>query len=117
EVCDGLATAVVVPAVVDGEVVAYDDDGQTSFSLLQQRMHVHSEERSRRNPVKVTFVVFDLLWVAGRDVRDLPLVDRKALLAQVIDPGPAVELASALEGAADDLVAAARDAGWEGLIA
>lgn len=117
EACDGLAEAVAVPAVVDGEVVAYDADGTTSFSRLQQRMHTHNEARSRRNPVKVTFVAFDLLWVAGRDVRDLPLSDRKALLAQVVDPGPAVELAPALTGHPDDLVAAARAAGWEGLIA
>lgn len=116
EVVDGLED-IGVDAVVDGEVVAYDPDGQTSFALLQQRMHVHSEARSRRSPVRVTFVAFDLLWVAGRDVRDLPLTDRKALLARVVEPGPAVELAPALDGPSDDLVAAAADAGWEGLIA
>ncbi len=117
EVVDGLAEGVAVDAVVDGEVVAYDPAGRTSFALLQQRMHVHDEVRSRRSPVPVTFVAFDLLWVAGRDVRDLPLTDRKALLAQVVDPGPAVELAPALEGRADDLVGVAAEAGWEGLIA
>lgn len=122
EVVDGLADAVLVDAVVDGEVVAYDDDGRASFARLQRRMHVHSEARSRRSPVRVTFVAFDLLWVAGRDVRDLPLRDRKALLARVVEPhdeaaGGAVELAAALEGAADDLLARAADAGWEGLIA
>jgi DNA ligase D-like protein (predicted ligase) len=117
EVVDGLAAQVAVDAVLDGEVVAYDDEGRTSFSLLQQRMHVHSEARSRRSPVRVTFVIFDLLWVAGRDTRDLPLRDRRTLLAQVVEPGGAIELAEMLDGAAEDLVARARDAGWEGLIA
>jgi bifunctional non-homologous end joining protein LigD len=117
EIVDGLAEAVAVDAVVDGEVVAYDADGQTSFSLLQQRMHVHNAARSRKNPVRVRFVVFDLLWVAGRDVRDLPLRDRKVLLDQVLDPGGAIELVEALEGGSEALVERARDEGWEGLIA
>lgn len=117
EVVDGLAEAVAADAVIDGEVVAYDADGQTSFGLLQQRMHVHSEARSRRSPVRVHFVAFDLLWVAGHDVRDLPLRDRRLLLAQVIEPGGAIELMEALEGEADTLVDRARRAGWEGLIA
>ncbi len=117
EVVDGLAEGVAVDAVVDGEVVAYDEAGQTSFGLLQQRMHVHSEARSRRSPVRVTFVAFDLLWVAGRDVRDLPLRDRQTLLARVVEPGPAIELVEALEGESTALVERARDEGWEGLIA
>lgn len=117
EVVDGLAEHVVCDAVLDGEVVAYDADGQTSFSLLQQRMHTHDEARSRRSPVRTTFVVFDLLWVAGRDVRDLPQRDRRALLEQVVEPGGAVELVEALEGTSTELVERAREAGWEGLIA
>ncbi|HEU5151906.1 MAG TPA: non-homologous end-joining DNA ligase [Iamia sp.] len=117
EVVDGLAEAVAVDAVVDGEVVAYDADGRASFGRLQQRMHVHSEARSRRSPVRVTFVAFDLLWVAGRDVRDLPLRDRKALLARVVEPGNDIELIEALEGDGATLVERARDEGWEGLIA
>lgn len=138
EVVDGLAERVAVDAVIDGEVVAYDADGHTSFPLLQRRMHVHDAARSRLSPVRCTFVTFDLLWVAGRDVRDLPLADRKALLARVIEPpagelasgagsiagepasgagGIAVEVAEALEGEADELVEHARAEGWEGLIA
>jgi DNA ligase D-like protein (predicted ligase) len=117
EVVDGLAEGVAVDAVVDGEVVAYEDDGRTSFTRLQQRMHVHDEAASRRSPVRVVFVAFDLLWVAGRDVRDLPLRDRKALLARVVEPGGAVALVDALEGGSEELVERARDEGWEGLIA
>ena len=117
EVVDGLAEAVAVDAVVDGEVVAYDDEGRTSFTRLQQRMHVHDEAASRRSPVPVTFVAFDLLWVAGRDVRDLPLRDRKALLARVVEPGGPIARVDALEGGSEELVERAGDEGWEGLIA
>ncbi|QYG95354.1 ATP-dependent DNA ligase [Iamia sp. SCSIO 61187] len=126
EVVDALAEQVAVDAVIDGEVVAYDADGRTSFPLLQRRMHVHSEARSRLSPVRTTFVAFDLLWVAGRDVRDLPLADRKSLLARVVEPTGerasgagrnTIEVAEALEGEADELVGRARAEGWEGLIA
>ena len=125
--------------MIYGEVVAYDADGRTSFPLLQRRMHVHNEARSRLSPVRTTFVAFDLLWVAGSDVRDLPLADRKTLLARVVDAGTAgerasgaggtagerasgaggtaIEVAEALQGEATDLVEHARAEGWEGLIA
>lgn len=117
EVVDALADGVAVDAVLDGEVVAYDDDGATSFARLQQRMHVHDEHRSRRSPVSVTFVLFDVLWVAGRDVRDLPLVDRRRLLASVVEPDDVLELVETLDGDVDDLLARAERDGWEGLIA
>ena len=117
EVVDALAATVAVDAVLDGEVVAYDEDGATSFTRLQQRMHVHDEARSRRSPVRVHFVVFDVLWVAGRDVRDLPLTDRRALLDRVVEPDEVVEVVEALDGDLDDLLERAAASGWEGLIA
>jgi len=56
---------------VDGEIVAFDG-GATSFSRLAQRS---------RRPVKVFYYLFDLLWLDGLDVRALPLLSRKRLLA------------------------------------
>lgn len=117
EVVDGLRESVLVDAVLDGEVVAYDDDGVPRFGRLQQRMHVHSEAASRRSPVRVTFVLFDVLWAAGRDVRSLPLDDRRAVLARLVEPGPAIEVVAPLDGSLDTLLDRARDGGWEGLIA
>jgi bifunctional non-homologous end joining protein LigD len=61
--------------VLDGEVVAFDGRGVTSFSRLQRRRH----ER-----VAVYYYVFDLLRLDGRDVRDLPLRERKALLRRAL---------------------------------
>ncbi|CAN5518876.1 non-homologous end-joining DNA ligase [soil metagenome] len=116
EVADALLDAVAVDAVLDGEVVAVDGE-VTSFSRLQQRMGVHDEARSRSSPVAVTYVVFDLLWVAGRDVRRLPLSDRRALLAQVVDEVGPLRRAEVLDGDPETLLAEARAGGWEGLIA
>lgn len=117
EVVDGLRESVLVDAVLDGEVVAYDDDGVPRFGRLQQRMHVHSEVASRRSPVRVTFVVFDVLWAAGRDVRAVPLDDRRTVLSRLVEPGPAIEVVTPLDGSLDELLDRARDESWEGLIA
>ncbi len=57
--------------VVDGEVVAFDRRGITSFSRLQRRGREH---------VAIFFYVFDLLRLDGKDLRPLPLRDRKARL-------------------------------------
>jgi bifunctional non-homologous end joining protein LigD len=116
EVVDALRDQVALPMVVDGEVVAFDGD-TTSFERLQQRMHVHDEARSRRSPVRVTYLAFDLLWLAGQDLRPLPWRDRRALLEQVIDAGDGLRLTEVLAGGADALLDRARAEGWEGLIA
>ena len=62
--------------VVDGEVVASDG----TFASLQRRMQTRNAEDARRSGVRITYHVFDLLSVGGRDVRALPLLERKALL-------------------------------------
>jgi bifunctional non-homologous end joining protein LigD len=68
--------------VLDGEVVAFDDDGRPSFERLQQRMHVDGESVIRRlaNEVPVVYVLFDLLWLDGHSTMDLPYSERRALL-------------------------------------
>lgn len=117
EVADALcAGAVLDDMVVDGEVVAFDGEA-TSFERLQQRMHVHDEVRSRRSSVSVTYLAFDLLWLAGRDVRTLPLRDRRALLTQALEPEEAVRFSEVLDGPSGPLLAQATAEGWEGLIA
>jgi len=63
--------------VLDGEVVVLDTKGRSSFSLLQRAMkHGH--------PERLRYFAFDLLAVQGRDTRQLPLTERKALLAKVL---------------------------------
>lgn len=116
EVVDSLRDGLALAVVLDGEVVAFDG-GVTSFERLQARMHVHDEARSRRSDVAVTYLVFDLLWIGGRDVRALPLRDRRSLLEQVVEPDEVLRLTEQLHGDPDDLLTQARAEGWEGLIA
>src|SRR5215213_2797301 len=69
-------------AVLDGELVAFDDDGRPSFERLQQRIHQTSEPvvRRRMKSHPVTYVVFDLLHLDGRDLMDEPYEERRERL-------------------------------------
>src|SRR4051812_26796729 len=64
---DGLGD---VEAILDGEVVAFDEHGRPSFGLLQSRMHLAkaAEARQRSEITPITYVLFDVIEVDGRDV-------------------------------------------------
>src|SRR5215471_3354249 len=78
EVADALAGQ-DADVVVDGEVVAFRGR-QSSFELLQRRMHVQDPAKSRRSRVQVALVAFDVLHAGGFDCMQLPLRERKSLL-------------------------------------
>jgi len=102
--------------LLDGEVVAFDGE-QTSFSRLQQRLGVTnpSAEQVAANPV--VYCVFDLLELDGDDLRDLPLLERRARLTEAIRPSAALQLSEAWRDDSEGRFAQACRAGWEGLIA
>jgi bifunctional non-homologous end joining protein LigD len=70
-------------AILDGEVVALDQEGRASFSLMQQRTGFRPGGRrgAARSGVPVLYYAFDLLYLDGYDLRKLPLEDRKKELA------------------------------------
>jgi bifunctional non-homologous end joining protein LigD len=85
ELAEALALAVRGDAVLDGEVVAVDPaTGQSSFSRLQRRMQLRDETRALRSGVRVELYLFDCLYYEGIDLTGLPLVDRKAVLRDVV---------------------------------
>jgi bifunctional non-homologous end joining protein LigD len=105
-------------AVLDGEIVALDEQGRPSFELLQQRIGfggkgVTQEARSR----PVVFFAFDLPWCNGYDLRATPLLERKKLLASLLTPTPAVRLSEHFTGNGQKLLAGAREQGLEGVMA
>jgi bifunctional non-homologous end joining protein LigD len=71
--------------VLDGELVALGEDGRPSFGALQVRMHVADAAAVRRlmTQTPVTFLAFDLLYVDGRSLLDVPYSERRALLADL----------------------------------
>ncbi|RDV01925.1 DNA ligase D [Undibacter mobilis] len=80
-IADAIAELDVDSALIDGELVVEGDDGVTSFSLLQEEL-----KSGRQN--QLVYYVFDLLHLDGRDLRPLPLSDRKEALAQLIKRAP-----------------------------
>ena len=76
EIVESLAGQGRPDIVVDGEVVALEH-GQTSFSLLQQRLGITDPDEARLSPVAVYYYIFDLLHLAGNDTTGLALRDRK----------------------------------------
>ena len=96
--------------IVDGELVVLDDQGKPSFSDLQH---------SRFTPDTLYFYAFDLLAYRGRDLRKLPLTERRRLLEDnalkgMRDP---VRLSVVFNASPKELVAAAKKTGLEGVIA
>src|SRR5688500_4635087 len=97
-------------AIVDGEVVAVDEDGRPDFSLLQTKL-------GNKSASGLVYQAFDLLYLDGRSLLDVPLEDRKRLLRSVLKEHPRVRFAAHVEGEGTAFFEAARERGLEGIIA
>jgi len=107
-------------AVLDGEIVALDAEGRPSFGALQRRMHVGSESTVRRlaKEAPVTYVIFDLLWLDGHSLMDLPYTERRARLAELeLGDGGRWRVPDYVVGHGEQLLAATDQQGLEGVIA
>lgn len=106
-------------AVLDGEVVAIDESGRPSFGRLQHRMHVVEPAKvaARAAAVPVAFQVFDLLAFDGHEAVGLPYLDRRRLLAEVVEPGPSWAVPAHHLDDGHRLLESVRALGLEGLVA
>ena len=77
--------------VLDGEIVAFDDEGRPSFERLQARMHLASDSavRRRMRDIPATYVIFDLLYLDGHSTMALSYEERRGLLERLELEGPA----------------------------
>jgi bifunctional non-homologous end joining protein LigD len=106
-------------AILDGEVVALDDDGKASFSLMQQRTGFRPGGRRAASTaeVPVLYYAFDLLYLDGYDWRRVPLEERKQKLASVLVAGDVVRYSDHYEEHGKALFEIARNKGLEGIVA
>jgi DNA ligase D-like protein (predicted ligase)/DNA ligase D-like protein (predicted polymerase)/DNA ligase D-like protein (predicted 3'-phosphoesterase) len=106
-------------AVLDGEIVATDEQGGTSFERLQQRMNLASKSEIERmvKVVPVEMVAFDLLWLDGRDLTREPLTARRELLTQVVMEDRGLRLIYSAPQRGVEFFEAATALGLEGIIA
>ena len=105
--------------LLDGEIVAFDDEGRPSFERLQGRMHLASERqvRERQRSTPVVYMAFDLLHLDGRSLLELPYRERRERLDELELDGPAWKTPSYREGDGEAFLAASRERGLEGLVA
>ncbi|HEX6117287.1 MAG TPA: non-homologous end-joining DNA ligase [Solirubrobacterales bacterium] len=106
-------------AMLDGEVVAFNEDGVPSFQLLQKRMGLTTEStiRQRVAEVPVTFIAFDLVQLDGRSLVDEPYERRRELLAGLGFDGPSWQAPAEHHGEGARLLQVARERGLEGIVA
>ena len=107
-------------AVLDGEIVALDEEGRPSFSLMQQRTGVGEgghRIRRTRDDIPVVYYVFDLLYLDGYDLMQTDLEQRKQLLGSVVTSGDLLRYSEHWIGTGKALFEAAGHRGLEGIIA
>jgi bifunctional non-homologous end joining protein LigD len=106
-------------AVLDGEIVAFGEDGRPSFGALQQRMHVASRDAARRlaKATPVTYVIFDLLWLDGHSLMGLPYLERRERLAGLQLSGDSWQTPEHVVGNGRELLQASVEQRLEGVVA
>ncbi len=106
-------------AVLDGEVVALDEHGRSSFSLMQQRtgIRTHGRRTGSRPDIPVVYYLFDVIYLDGYDLRRVSLEERKQILSEIVQSADLVRYSDhyAVNGIA--LFNAAKQKGLEGIVA
>ncbi|HEY5534259.1 MAG TPA: DNA ligase D, partial [Ignavibacteria bacterium] len=98
-----------INAVVDGEVVVLDEDGKSNFGALQNwRSEADGE---------IYFYVFDLLWMNGKDLMQLPLSERRNILKHIVPENNVIRLSENFEVSGIEFFETAKKMGLEGIMA
>jgi bifunctional non-homologous end joining protein LigD len=105
--------------ILDGEIVAIDEKGHASFSLMQQRsgLSLEGKRRSPDHSVYILYYAFDLLYLDGYSLFKVDLEKRKELLEQVVRPNERVKVSEHFIGKGKMLLEAARQQEIEGIVA
>ncbi|MET0809919.1 MAG: non-homologous end-joining DNA ligase [Thermoleophilaceae bacterium] len=105
--------------ILDGEVVAFDEQGRPSFERLQSRMHLGSDSavKRRMRDIPATYIAFDLLYLDGHSTTSLTYEERRELLDALELEGPAWRAPDYHRGEGTALLAATKELGIEGVIA
>ncbi|MEI2455249.1 DNA ligase D [Lysobacter firmicutimachus] len=108
---EALGALPVRSAVLDGELIALDAEGRSDFGELQRRLEAGEVGGLR-------YVVFDLLYLDGIDLREAGQADRRALLRRLLETSasPVLVFSEHVEGSAAQVLAASARAGLEGIV-
>ncbi|TJV51174.1 MAG: DNA ligase [Mesorhizobium sp.] len=107
-----IAAAEKLPAksfIIDGEMIAPDPDGTPNFQAMHSRMAWNAEQ--------LAFVAFDILHLDGQNLRDRPLIDRKAILWSLVKPAKdIIQYSDHVEGNGAAFFEAVDKMGLEGMV-
>jgi bifunctional non-homologous end joining protein LigD len=106
-IAEALAKLKVKAALLDGEIVAFDEYGRPSFQ------HLHHRSASS---AAIRYFAFDLLQLNGKDMQEQSLTARRADLEKILI-GSDVVFSAELPGSAGDVIQAVTDVGLEGIVA
>lgn len=98
-----------IDAVLDGEVVVLGKGGTANFGSLQNwRSEADGD---------LVYYVFDILWYDGKDLRDLPLLDKKGILKEILPQSDSILVSEHFHTSGIAFLAEARKLGLEGIMA
>jgi len=119
EIASAIRALPIADLVLDGEIVVLDSDGKPDFHKLAARAQITRASEIQRAALTapVTYVVFDLIAAGGHDLRQLPLVDRKAVLAAMLPKVGPLKYSEHIAGKGEALLAAVVARGLEGVVA
>jgi bifunctional non-homologous end joining protein LigD len=104
-------------AILDGEIVTFDDRGLSNFERLQERMHVRAPGETQIAKTPATYCAFDLLYCDGYDLRGAALLERKQLLRTLLYSSMSVRYSDHQIEQGKELYELARQHGLEGILA
>ena len=98
-----------VNAIVDGEIIAVDDEGNTDFQ------HLQAWQKTGKG--QLFYYVFDLLWLNGLSVTHLPLIERKQILESIIPKDGIIRYSDHIPSSGKEFFGLAVEKGLEGIMA
>lgn len=105
-------------AILDGEIVAMDENDRPSFARLQQRMHANPHAAIRlMHDIPIYYILFDVLYLDGHSTLSLPYQRRREMLEELTIMGPYWRIGPAVVGEGKSILAAAKTHRMEGVVA
>ncbi len=117
EIEEALTSQASHSCILDGEVVAFDEEGISDFQTLQPCMQTSSREESKASGVRIFYYVFDCLYIEGHDITGCALRSRKELLREALKWDDPLRFTPHHSGDGLEFYKEACEKGWEGLIA
>ena len=105
-------------AVFDGEIVAINEHGAPDFQEIQPRINLSKPAEVERAAAEtpVYYYVFDVLYLDGYDLRQVPLGDRKTLLRRALSTSDHIKYVEHINDDGVDLYSASTNLGFEGIV-